>query len=79
MKITLQAKVLAVERATSSEEVFTVALDCGQPFKTASGNVGAMVIDTIYARPADGYFVLRVLGQPTVNQGDQVAVEIEPA
>ena len=79
MKITLQAKVLAVERATSSEEVFTVALDCGQPFKTASGNVGAMVIDTIYARPADGYFVLRVFGQPTVNQGDKVAVEIEPA
>ncbi len=76
-KITVQATVLAIERTTSNENVFSVTLDCGQPFKTANGGVGARVLDTMLSRPAEGYFVLRVFGRSRVEVGQKVPVEIE--
>jgi hypothetical protein len=35
-------------------------------------------MDIAFSRPAEGFLIMQVLGQPIVNVGDLVDVEIEP-
>jgi hypothetical protein len=79
MKIRLKAKVLDIEQPTSNENIFRVAFDCGQPLKTCTTpKIAPQLMDIAFSRPAEGFLIMQVLGQPIVNVGDLVDVEIEP-
>ena len=80
MKIKLKAEVLAIKQPASNESLFAVTLDCGQPFKTFTApKIASQLVGTSFSRPLEGLLIMQVFGQPTVNVGDLVPVEIEPA
>jgi hypothetical protein len=80
MKIKLKAEVLAIKQPASNESLFAVTLDCGQPFKTFTApKIAPQLVGTSFSRPLEGLLIMQVFGQPTVNVGDLVPVEIEPA
>ena len=80
VKIKLKAEVLAIKQPASNESLFAVTLDCGQPFKTFTApKIAPQLVGTSFSRPLEGLLIMQVFGQPTVNVGDLVPVEIEPA
>jgi hypothetical protein len=76
-KITVPARVIEVRREPTPQEMYHVTLHC-QPYKEVRITRAPTFAVISSGNPSEGTVTLYVFGEPKVNVGDSVTVEIEP-